>query len=76
MKDKSIQEEIWAQMETILLQVFNDGFVMGEIGVGDDHKTTGAALDQILKYLDRKDVGIIMNRTGADYQVFIRLVEE
>ena len=40
--------DIREQIAPILLQVFNEGFVMGEIGVGDDQQSADSALDQIL----------------------------
>ncbi len=44
----NILDDAREKIACILLRLFNEGFIMGELGVGDDQLSTAAALDQIL----------------------------
>ena len=52
----SILDDAREKIASVLLQVFNDGFVLGEIGMGGDKETVDAALYQILALSGTKDI--------------------
>ncbi|KKL60809.1 hypothetical protein LCGC14_2201620 [marine sediment metagenome] len=59
-----ILEDAREKIASVLLQVFNDGFVLGEIGMGGDSETVDAALDQILAISGTTDIECPDEATG------------
>jgi len=71
------------EVAEILLEHFNNGFVMGEIGVGDDQKATDKALIAIinlfkagLEKLTVIDDGEIAHSIGTDHAIHGFIVED